>query len=171
MVNGGSRTADGVRGFSSRSLAWRTLARRPSSAIRVSRLLTVRRPQLTGSMIDRIQEFFDRLQIDTSRASLGVWIAAINVAVVLLVVGGISISAIGSLRDLADQQGQSRVQLAGAMAREDVRRVGEDTLTQAKSVAERQTLQRLLAGRQTAAVGPYPAPLVQQRHDCGMRGF
>ena len=51
-------------------------------------------------MIDRIQEFLDRLQIDTSRASLGVWIAAINVSVVLLVVGGISISAIGSLRTL-----------------------------------------------------------------------
>ncbi len=106
-------------------------------------------------MIDRIQEFFDRLKIDTSRATLGVWIAAINVSVVLLVVGGISISAIGSLRDLADQQGQSRVQLAGATAREDIRRFGEDTLTQAKSVAERQTLQRLLAERQVAAIGPY----------------
>ncbi len=106
-------------------------------------------------MIDRIQEFFDRLKIDTSRATLGVWIAAINVSVVLLVVGGISISAIGSLRDLADQQGQSRVQLAGATAREDIRRLGEDTLTQAKSVADRQTLQRLLAERQVAAIGPY----------------
>ena len=68
-------------------------------------------------MLSRIQEFIDRLQLDTSRASLGFWIAAINVLIVLLVVGGISISAIGSLRDLADQQGQSRVQLAGAMAR------------------------------------------------------
>jgi len=106
-------------------------------------------------MINRIQEFLDRLQIDTSRASLGVWIAAINVSIVLLVVGGISISAIGSLRDLADSQGQSRVQLAGAMAREDLRRLGEDVLTQAKSVAERQTLQRLLTDRQVAAVGPY----------------
>jgi hypothetical protein len=63
-------------------------------------------------LIDRIQELFDRVKIDTSRATLGVWIAAINVSIVLLVVGGISISAIGSLRDLADQQGQSRVQLA-----------------------------------------------------------
>lgn len=106
-------------------------------------------------LIDRIQEFFDRLKIDTSRATLGVWIAAINVSIVLLVVGGISISAIGSLRDLADQQGQSRVQLAGAMAREDLRRLGEDALTHAKSVAERQTLQRLLAQRQIAAVAPY----------------
>ncbi|HWK74813.1 MAG TPA: ATP-binding protein [Povalibacter sp.] len=106
-------------------------------------------------MIDRLQEFIDRLQLDTSRASLGLWIAAINVLIVLLVVGGISISAIGSLRDLANQQGKSRVQLAGAMAREDLRRFGEDALTQAKSVGERQTLQRLLADRQVAAVGPY----------------
>jgi signal transduction histidine kinase len=106
-------------------------------------------------MITRIQEFLDRLQIDTSRASLGVWIAAINVSIVVLVVGGISISAIGSLRDLADSQGQSRVQLAGAMAREDLRRLSEDALTQAKSVAERQTLQRLLADREVPALGPY----------------
>jgi signal transduction histidine kinase len=107
-------------------------------------------------MIDRIQQFLDRLQLDTSRASLGVWIALINVAIVLLVVGGISISAIGSLRDLADQQGESRVQLAGAMAREDLRRYSEDALTHAKSVAERQTLQRLLAGGgRSSTVGPY----------------
>jgi len=106
-------------------------------------------------MITRIQEFLDRLQIDTSRASLGVWIAVINVSIVLLVVGGISISAIGSLRDLADSQGQSRVQLAGAMAREDLRRLSEDALTQAKSVAERQTLHRLLADRELQAIGPY----------------
>lgn len=106
-------------------------------------------------MISRLQEFIDRLQLDTSRASLGAWIAVINVAIVLLVVGGISISAIGSLRDLANQQGESRVQLAGAMAREDLRRFGEDALTQAKSAAERQTLQRLMADRRAATIGPY----------------
>jgi signal transduction histidine kinase len=106
-------------------------------------------------MISRLQEFIDRLQLDTSRASLGAWIAVINVAIVLLVVGGISISAIGSLRDLANQQGESRVQLAGAMAREDLRRFGEDALTQAKSVGERQTLQRLMADRRPATIGPY----------------
>src|SRR5688572_32240390 len=106
-------------------------------------------------MISRLQEYLDRLQFDTSRASLGTWIAMINVAIVLLVVGGISISAIGSLRDLADQQGQSRVQLAGAMAREDLRRFSEDALTHAKSVADRQTFQRLLADGRAAAIGPY----------------
>lgn len=106
-------------------------------------------------MLSRIQELIDRLQLDTSRAGLGSWIAAINVAIVLLVVGGISISAIGSLRNLANQQGKSQVQLAGAMAREDLRRFIEDALSHAKSVAERQTLQRLLADRQAAAIGPY----------------
>src|SRR4026208_1672692 len=136
-------------------------------------------------MLSRIQAFIDRLQLDTSRAPLGVWIALINVAIVVLVVGGISISAIGSLRDLANQQGSprvqldgpsaraglargplrdlanqrggSRVQLAGAMAREDLRRYGEDALTQAKSVADPQTLQRMMAeagrGRSRARYG------------------
>jgi hypothetical protein len=55
-------------------------------------------------MISRLQDYLDKLQLDTSRASLGVWIALINVAVVILVVVGISVSGIGSLRDLADQQ-------------------------------------------------------------------
>lgn len=109
--------------------------------------------RLFSYAVDRTQQFIDGLQLDTSRASLGVWIAAINVAIVLLLVGGISISAIGSLRDLADQQGKSRVQLAGAMAREDLRRYTEDALTHAKGVAERQTFQRLLGDRRP--VGPY----------------
>jgi signal transduction histidine kinase len=106
-------------------------------------------------VLSRIQEFIDRLQLDTSRAPLGVWIALINVAIVLLVVGGISISAIGSLQDLANQQGNARVQLAGAMAREDLRRYGEDALTQAKSVADRQTLQRMMADARSSSLGLY----------------
>lgn len=106
-------------------------------------------------MLERIQAFIDRLQLDASRASLGVWIAAINVVIVALLVGGISISAIGSLRNLANQQGESRVQLAGAMAREDIRRYAEDALTQAKGVAERPTFQRLLADRRATLLSPY----------------
>jgi signal transduction histidine kinase len=106
-------------------------------------------------MLSRLQHLLDRLQLDTSRASLGVWIAVINVAIVVLLVGGISISAIGSLRDLANQQGKSRVQLAGALAREDLRRYSEDALTQARTVAERPTFQRLLADRRAVTIGPY----------------
>jgi len=106
-------------------------------------------------MISQLQELLDRAKLDISRASLGVWIALINVAIVVLVVGGISISAIGSLRDLADQQGKVRVQLAGAMAREDLRRFTEDALTYAKGVTDRQTFQRLLSGGNVAALGPF----------------
>ena len=103
----------------------------------------------------RLQKSIDKLQFDPSRASLSLWIAGINITVVVLVVGGISISAIGSLRDLANQQGNSRVLLGGAMAREDLRRFSEDALTHAKSVANQGTLQRLLADRQASAIGPY----------------
>jgi signal transduction histidine kinase len=106
-------------------------------------------------MISRLQEFLDGFKLDMSRASLGMWIAIINVAIVVLVVGGISISAIDSLRDLADQQGKSRVQLAGAMAREDLRRFVEDALTEARSIAERQTLQRLMNDRNQAMIEPF----------------
>ncbi len=106
-------------------------------------------------MLSRLEEFIDRLQLDTSRASLGVWIALINVAIIVLVVVGISISAIGLLRDLANQQGEARVQLAGAMAREDLRRASEDALTQARSVADRQTLQRMVADGRAAPLGLY----------------
>src|SRR5690606_31797848 len=106
-------------------------------------------------MISQLQELLDRAKLDISRASLGVWIALINVAIVVLVVGGISFPAIGSLRDLADQQGKVRVQLAGAMAREDLRRFTEDALTYAKGVTDRQTFQRLLASRNVAALGPF----------------
>ena len=79
---------------------------------------------------------------------------AINLAIVLLVGGGISYSAISKLHDLADEQGKARVQLAGAMAREDLRRFGEDALTSARTLAERPTLQRLLAEGRSDAIPP-----------------
>ncbi len=63
---------------------------------------------------------------------LGWSLAAINFAIVVLVVTGISIFAVGMLRDLADEQGKARVQLAGAIAREDLRRMGEDALSAAR---------------------------------------
>jgi signal transduction histidine kinase len=106
-------------------------------------------------LISKLQELIDRVQIDTSRATLGAWLALINVVIVLLVVGGISISAIGSLRNLANSQGESRVQLAGAMAREDLRRFSEDALLQVKAVAGSSTLQRLLGDRRAAMITPF----------------
>jgi hypothetical protein len=85
------------------------------------------------------------LSFDPGKVSLRWWLAMSNVLIVLLVVGGISIFAVGLLREQADAQGQARVQLAGAMAREDVRRAGEDALAAARVLAAHLTLSRLLA--------------------------
>ena len=95
-------------------------------------------------MLERARQLSERLKFDPAKAGLGWWLAAINVVIVIVVVGGISFSAIGMLRDLADQQGKARVQLAGAMAREDLRRLGEDAVTAAHVLADRPTLQRLV---------------------------
>ena len=96
-------------------------------------------------MQERARQLWIRLKFDPANTGLGWWLAAINVAIVVLVVGGISFSAIGMLRDLAAEQGKARVQLAGAMAREDLRRFGEDAVTAAHVLADRPTLQRLLS--------------------------
>jgi signal transduction histidine kinase len=55
----------------------------------------------------------------------------------------LSVSAVGLLRKQAEQQALARVQLAGAAAREEVRRLGEDALTSARVMAGRPALQRL----------------------------
>ena len=75
------------------------------------------------------------------RNSLGWWLAASNVAIVLLVAAGISYFAIDMLRGLADSQQKVRVQLAGANARQEITRMAEDTLTYARVLAERPPLQ------------------------------
>jgi signal transduction histidine kinase len=109
---------------------------------------------MMDSMLERIREIWAKLRPDPAKTSLGWWMVAIHVAIVLLVGGGISYSATRMLHDLADDQGKSRVQLAGAMAREELRRNVEDTLTSARALAERPTLQRLLAEGRTDAISP-----------------
>lgn len=99
-------------------------------------------------MWERIEPWLEKIQIDLSKARLAWWLAGINAAMVLLVVSGTSWYAIGLLRDMADAQGEARVQLAGAMAREELRRYGEDALTTARGVAATPTLPRLLRDAQ-----------------------
>ena len=62
----------------------------------------------------------------------------------LAAVLALSFGAIGLLRDQAEQQALARVELAGVTAREEVRRTSEDTLTAARLLAARPTLQRLV---------------------------
>ncbi len=88
-------------------------------------------------------------------ASLGWWMVAVHVVLVLLVGVGLSATAIGMLRVLTDEQGKARVLLAGATAHEDVRRMTEDALTSARVLAQRPTLQRLLDQHQDGAIAPF----------------
>jgi len=89
------------------------------------------------------------------RNSLGWWLAASNVAIVLLVAAGISYFATDMLRGLADSEQKSHVQLAGANAREEITRMAEDTLTYARVLAERPPLRRLLAEPGREGLGPF----------------
>src|SRR5207302_10779254 len=82
---------------------------------------------------------------DPASTSLGWWLVAIHLLLVLVVAGGISWYARGMLRDLADEQAKARVQLAATTAREDLRRMGEDALAAARALVERPTLLRLTA--------------------------
>ncbi len=79
------------------------------------------------------------------RNSLGWWLAASNVLIVLLVAAGISYFAIDMLRGLADSQQKLHVQVAGANAREEITRLAEETLSHARVLAERPPLRRLIA--------------------------
>jgi len=83
-------------------------------------------------MLERLRQLIARLRFDPRKMGLAWTLAAINFGTVLLVVSGISWFAVGMLRDLADEQGKARVQLAGAIAREDLRRMGEDALSAAE---------------------------------------
>lgn len=92
---------------------------------------------------------------DPANTSLGWWMVAVHVLLVLLVGIGLSAAAIGMLRDLADSQGKERVLLAGATAHEEVRRLTEDALTAARVLADRPTLQRLLEEHRDEALSPF----------------
>lgn len=92
---------------------------------------------------------------DPANTSLGWWMAAVQMLLVLLVGIGLSATAIGMLRGLADSQGKARVLLAGATAHEDVRRMTEDALNSARVLAQRPTLQRLLDQHQDEAITPF----------------
>jgi signal transduction histidine kinase len=89
------------------------------------------------------------------RNSLGWWLAASNVAIVLIVAAGIAYFAIDMLRGLGDSQQKVRVQLAGANSRAEISRLAEDSLIYARVLAERPPLRRLLGESGRAGVAPF----------------
>jgi signal transduction histidine kinase len=78
------------------------------------------------------------------RVGLASWLGGGSVFVVLLAVAAIAIACGILLNRLVQQQALVRAQLAVATARELLRRGGEDALSDARVLAERPTLQRLL---------------------------
>jgi signal transduction histidine kinase/HAMP domain-containing protein len=106
-------------------------------------------------MLQRLLRFARAHLPDPAHTGLGWWLTAIQLAIVLLVGGGIAWYASGMLHDLADQQGKARVQLAATTAREDLRRIGEDAHATARALADQPTLQRLLAQGQSEALPPF----------------
>jgi signal transduction histidine kinase len=105
-------------------------------------------------MFERLTAKWRAAWPDPARTSLGWWLVAIHVAIVLLVGGGIVWSASAKLHTLADEQGKARVQLAATTAREDLRRFADEALVTARTLADRPTLQRLLAEGRSDAVPP-----------------
>jgi hypothetical protein len=106
-------------------------------------------------MLERTRRWLKSHLPDPERTGLRAWLIAMQVAIVLLVGGGLAWYASGMLHDLADQQGKARVQLAATTAREDLRRIGENALATARALADRPTLQRLLAQGQSEALPPF----------------
>lgn len=77
-----------------------------------------------------------------------------SVAIVLIAVIVVAASSIGILGRLGEQQALARVQLAGASAREYLRRVNEDALSNARILAERPALLRILTQGQARELEP-----------------
>jgi signal transduction histidine kinase len=75
---------------------------------------------------------------------LASWLGGGSVVIVLLAVAAIALASAVLLNRLVEQQGLVRAQLAAASARELLRRTGEDALSNARELAERPPLQRLI---------------------------
>ena len=92
-----------------------------------------------------------------SQAQVGLasWLGGGSVFIVLLAVAAIAITCALLLNRLVQQQALVRAQLAVATARELLRRAGEDALSDARVLAERPTLQRLLESEPNSGVAPF----------------
>jgi signal transduction histidine kinase len=90
-----------------------------------------------------------------SQVGLASWLGGGSVFIVLLAVAAIAIACAVLLNRLVEQQALVRAQLAVASGRELLRRVGEDALSDARVLAERPTLQRLLVSDGNSGLEPF----------------
>jgi signal transduction histidine kinase len=110
---------------------------------------------MSSSTSSRLKQLWSVLLLDFRKVRLSWLFGSISVVLVLLAVGGISFSAVRLLRNLADDQGLVRVQYAGAAAREELRKYGEDTFTAARGLAARPTLRRMATSESPDAIGQF----------------
>ncbi len=85
------------------------------------------------------------------------WLAITTGVLVTAAVVAVSVAGMRSLRDLADAQALTRVELAVAASREALRQSADDLLTATRVLSERPTLQRLLGSSNPAALASYLA--------------
>ncbi|HEX4024121.1 MAG TPA: ATP-binding protein [Steroidobacteraceae bacterium] len=92
-----------------------------------------------------------------SRTEVGLasWLGGGSIFIVLLAVAAIAIACAVLLDRQVSQQALVRAQLAVTSAREQLRRDGEDLLSDARDLAERPALPRLLATPQNAGLEPF----------------
>ncbi len=95
-------------------------------------------------VLARLGRLLERLRIDPATTRLRWWLAGSEVVIVLMVAGGLSLYAGDRLRQVADSQGTARVQLGGTMARETLRRMQEDALTNARTIGDDPAMQSAL---------------------------
>jgi len=82
-------------------------------------------------------------------ATLGRTLALTIGGLLLVAILALALGGMGLLREQAEEQALSRVELAGVGARDEIRRYSEDALTSARLLASRPTLLRLLGAGQT----------------------
>ncbi|HLU48546.1 MAG TPA: ATP-binding protein [Planctomycetota bacterium] len=76
---------------------------------------------------------------------LGAWLSILNLALALLVAGGLALAANSVFHRLALENARSRVELAAVAAQDRLERTAQETLTDARLLAERPTLLRLVS--------------------------
>jgi hypothetical protein len=109
---------------------------------------------------------------NSPQIGLASWLGGGSVVVVLIAVVAMAIACAVLLNRAVQQQALMRVQLAATSARELMRRVGEDVLTDAQVLAERPTLLRLLQQQATNDLLPFISRYCESsgNNACAVRG-
>ncbi len=104
-------------------------------------------------MLTRLQGWLDKFELDPEKTSLRNILPAINVMLVLIVVAGVSASAISLIRKMANEQGMTQVQLAATSAREKIHSLNEEAFKQVRIMSGNATLRRALQDSPEASLG------------------